>query len=197
MLYKYTMSSLVSLFGSECRAALLAHTHLDPRSERHLRELVRATGFAPRTVQLEVDRLVRQGILVERRDANRRLLAANRRHPLHDPLRDLVVRTEGLVPVLREALGESGIEFAFVFGPLATPTPPWDAAIDLLVVGSASAADVEGRLAAAGRSLGREIRPLVWTREEFERRLATIDDFLGTALKGPRLSVIKVPRRPG
>jgi hypothetical protein len=197
MLYSYGMESLVVLLGSACRAALLAHTHLDPHSERHLRELVRATGFAPRTVQLEVDRLVRDGILLERRNANRRLLAANRRHPLHTALRELVVRTDGLVPVLREALGESAVEFAFVFGPLATPTPSWDAAIDLLVVGPASAADVESRLTPAGRALGREIRPLVWTREEFERRLAAIDDFLGTVLKGPRLSVIKVPRRPG
>lgn len=191
------MKSLASLLGSACRAALLVNTHLDPDSERHLRELVRATGFAPRTVQLEADRLVREGILLERRDANRRVLAANRRHPLHAALRELVVRTEGLVPVLRNALGESGIEFAFVFGPLATPTPPWDDPVDLLVVGPASAADVESRLAPAGAQLGREIRVLVWTREEFERRLAEIDDFLGTVLKGPRLSVIKVTRRPG
>jgi len=191
------MKSLVSLLGSECRAALLVHTHLDQGSERHLRELVRATGFAPRTVQLEVDRLVRQGILVERRDANRRLLAANRRHPLHAALRELVVRTEGVVTVLREALGEAGVEFAFVYGSLATPAPSWDAAVDLLVVGTADPRDITRRLAPAGEALGREVRPLVWTREEFERRLAEIDEFLGTVLKGPRLSVIKVPRRSG
>jgi len=190
------MRQLASLLGSECRAALLVHTHLEVGRERHLRELVRSTGFAPRTVQVEVDRLVREGILLERRDANRRLLSANSRHPLHRALREIVVRTAGLAPVLRDALGDVGIEFAFVFGPLAVEAAPWEAPVDLLVVGAAAPDEVELRLAPAAEALGRKIRPLVWTREAFERRLAEMDEFLGTVLKGPRLSVIKVPRRP-
>ena len=180
------------LLGPACRAEILTRTHLEPAREFHLRELVRLTGFAPRTVQQEVDRLVGAELLGERRDGNRRYLSANRRHPLFHAVREIVVKTEGLVPVLREALGTDGIEFAFVFGPTATAA---SSAVDILVVGSVGPGEVERRLIPARDALGREVRPLVWTRGEFERRLAEMDPFLEGVLKGPRLSLVKVQRQ--
>ncbi len=183
------------LLGPACRAEILTRTHLEPAREFHLRELVRLTGFAPRTVQQEVDRLVGAELLGERRDANRRYLSANRRHPLFHAVREIVVKTAGLVSVLREALGTDGIEFAFVFGPMAAAAPAASSPVDVLVVGSAGSGEIERRLISARDALGREVQPLVWPREEFERRLAVMDPFLGGVLKGPRLSLVKVERQ--
>lgn len=83
------------LLGPDARRAILARTFSDPAREIHLRELVRQTGFAPRTVQVEVDRLVAAGLLSERRDGNRRYLCANEGHPLFDAVRDIVRMAEG------------------------------------------------------------------------------------------------------
>lgn len=189
------MQPLSLLLGPDCRAAVLTRTYLDPAREFHLRELVRLTGFAPRTVQQEVDRLVSAELLGERREGNRRYLAANRRHPLFHAVREIVVKTEGIVSILRDALGTEGIEFAFVFGPMATREPAASSPIDVLIVGTVGLGEVERRLIPARDTLGREIQPLVWPREEFERRLAEMDPFLGGVLKGPRLSLLKVERQ--
>jgi predicted nucleotidyltransferase len=175
---------------AKSRRRILARTLLAPDREFYLRELVRATGLAPRTVQVELDRLVAAEILLERRSGNRRYLRANERHPLYRPLRELLVKSEGLVGVLREVLGTDGIQVAFVFGSMADGTARSDSDIDLLIVGDVGLREVVGRLAAAQDQLGREVNPVVWTREEFERRRRAKDRFLGRVLSGLRLMIV-------
>ena len=109
----------LQVLGPTARRAILCRTMLDPSAEYHLRELVRLTGLAPRTVHQELEKLVRADLLVERRDGNRRYVRVNERHPLFRPLREIVLKTEGLADVLREALGTEGIQFAFVYGSIA------------------------------------------------------------------------------
>ena len=70
------------LFGSKARVALLARMLLQPEDELHLSDLFRQTGFAPRSIQLEADRLVSLGVLNERRSGNRQYLSANIRHSI-------------------------------------------------------------------------------------------------------------------
>lgn len=175
---------------SKARRAILARAYLTPEQELHLRELVRLTGFAPRTVQREVDHLVEGGLLVERRSGNRRYLRANPAHPLFRPLREILMKTEGLVPVLAQALGHQGVELALVFGSFAAGTPTPESDVDLLIVGSIGLREAVRRLTPAQDTLGREINPVVWTRAELERRRSRRDPFIGRVLSGPRLFVI-------
>jgi len=86
------------LLGPGARRAILTRTFLDPARELHLREIARLTGFAPRTVQVEVERLVTAGLLAERRDGNRRYLRANERHPLFPAVREIVRMTNAAAP---------------------------------------------------------------------------------------------------
>lgn len=178
------------LLGPVSRREVLAKTHLDPTREYHLRELVRRTGLAPRTVHQEVQKLVHAGLLLERRDGNRRYLRANDRHPLFRPVREIVLKTEGLADVLREALGNDGVEFALVFGSIASDTPAAGSDIDLLIVGTVGLREAVRRLRPAQDTLGREIVPNVWSRSEFDRRRSAADPFLSRILAGPLIPVI-------
>jgi predicted nucleotidyltransferase len=178
------------LLGPAARRAVLARTFLDPAREFYLRELVRLTGLAPRTIHQEVERLVGADLLAERRDGNRRYLHANERHPLYRPVREIVLKTDGLADVLREALGAEGIEFALVFGSIAAAMPTAGSDVDLLVVGSLGLREAVRRLHAAQDVLAREIVPNVWTREEFEERRRDHDPFLARILDGPVIGVV-------
>ncbi len=178
------------LLGPAARRAILARTHLDPAKEYHLRELVRRTGLAPRTVHQEVEKLVRADLLAERRDGNRRYLRANDRHPLFRAVREIVLKTSGLADVLRAALGADGIGLALVFGSIAAANPSAGSDVDLLIVGSIGLREAVRRLRSAQDALGREIVPIVWTRAEFERRRHGKDAFLGRILAGPTVPVI-------
>ena len=178
------------LLGPPARRAILATTFLDPAREFHLRELVRLSGLAPRSIQVEVDKLVDHGFLRERRSSNRRYLRANDRHQLYSPVRDIVLKTVGLGDVLREALGTEGIERAFVFGSIADGTATEGSDIDLLVVGSATLREVIRRLARAQETLGREINPVVWSVDEFKRRQAGRDAFLKRVKDRPMIPIV-------
>ncbi|MBI4513536.1 MAG: hypothetical protein HY702_05440 [Gemmatimonadetes bacterium] len=184
------METASLLLGPDTRRAILARVFLDPSREFHLRELVRLTGFAPRSVQREVDSLVSADLLTERRSGNRRYLRANERHPLFQPIRDIVLKTEGLADVLREALGTRGIDFAVVFGSIASHRASAGSDVDLLIVGTMGLREAVRRLGPACDRLGREINPVVWSRDEFERRRAESDPFLERVLEGPLVPVI-------
>jgi predicted nucleotidyltransferase len=178
------------LLGPPARRAILVRTFLDPQREFHLRELVRLSGLAPRSIQVEVDKLVAHGLLRERRSSNRRYLRANHRHQLYSPVREIVLKTAGLGDVLREALGTSGIERAVVFGSTAAGTATENSDVDLLVTGSVSLREVVRRLTRAQESLGREINPVVWSVDEFRRREARHDAFLARVKNGPVIPII-------
>lgn len=177
------------LLGPAARRAILIRTFMEPEQAFYLRELVRLTGFAVRTVQQEIERLVAGDLLTQRRDGNRRYLQANKRHPLFRPIREIVLKTDGLADVLRNALTSEGVELAMVFGSMASDTPRAASDIDLLVVGEVRLREVIKRLSAAGDTLGREVNPVVWTREEFEQRRTGGDHFLATVLRGPTVMI--------
>ncbi len=151
------------LLGPRARRAILACTYTDPAREYHLRELVRLTGLAPRSVQQEIERLVAAELLAERRYGNRRYLRANSHHPLFRPVQEIVLKTDGLADVLRKALAGAPIEWAVVYGSIAGGTATGGSDIDLLVVGSVSLREAVSRLRTAQDTLGREIVPMVWT----------------------------------
>ena len=178
------------LLGPPARRAILAITFLDPEREFHLRELVRRSGLAPRSVQVEVDKLVTAGLLQERRSSNRRYLRANERHLLFSPVREIILKTVGLGDVLRDALGTAGIERAVVFGSIAAGTAKAGSDIDLLVTGTVTLREVVRRLAGPQELLGREINPVVWSTEEFKQRQAAHDPFLKRVKQGPFVPIV-------
>lgn len=186
-----------ALITSRGRRAILARTHLSPDREFYLRELVRLTRLAPRTVQREIDHLVEADLLTDRRDGNRRYLRANERHPLFGALREILLKSEGLVAVLQSALGNRGVEVAFVFGSMASGRAMAGSDVDLLIVGPLGLRESVRRLREVHDTIGREINPVVWTAEEFRSRLAAQDHFLDSVLREPRLMVLGDERKLG
>jgi len=187
---------LASIIGSRARQAILLHLYLKPDLELYLRELVRLTNFAPRTIQKELDNLVQKDLLIERRSGNRRYMRANTSHPLFKPIQDLLLRSEGFVGVLQDALGEEGIDIALVFGSIANGTAKSASDIDILVVGDIGLRETIKRLSEVPNLLGREVNPVVWTRDEYQQRLVKQDHFLMNILQQPRLEIKGTPDEP-
>ena len=158
---------------------------------------MRLTRLAPRTVQREIDHLVDADLLTDRRDGNRRYLRANERHPLFAPLREILLKSEGLVAVLQRALGDRGVEAALVFGSMASGRAVAGSDVDLLIVGPIGLRETIRRLSDVQADLGREINPVVWTAEEFRTRFAAQDHFLTSVLREPRLMVLGDERKLG
>ena len=184
-------TQLFALLGSETRAAVLAQLLLRPDWELHVRELVRATGFSPRSISKEVNRLTGAGLLLERRSSNRRYLRANTGHPLFGPIREILEKTVGIVPTLQAALREkAGIRLALLFGSAATGGERPGSDIDLLIVGSVSLSRTIEWTRPLQERLGREICPVVMTASEFTKRVADKEHFISSVLDGKTVTLV-------
>jgi len=94
--------------------------------------------------------------------------------------------------VLRDALLPLGkkVALAFVFGSVAAGSERPGSDVDLMVLGTASFADLARALAPAQEVLGREVNPTVMAPREFARKLAANDGFALSVAKGPRIWLI-------
>lgn len=183
------MNTLGELLSSRVKAEIFRLLFGAPR-ELHVREIERQSGLADATVRQELKRLSRLGIVESRLDGNRTYYRANARHPLYPDIRNLVLKTDGLVEVLREALNSPNVELAFIFGSLAAGTEKAESDVDLIVIGTVSLRQLGKLLSGVAIQVGREINPHVFAPEEFVRRKKARDHFISTVLAAPKLFVI-------
>ena len=188
-----TYSSLSELlFPNRYRRQVLALLLMQPDQKMHLRELARQIQAAPGTLKKELDALCRVGLLTSERVGNQVHFQANQGHPVFAELQALVRKTTGLADVLRRALQPLGeqVALALVFGSMASGSAHAGSDVDLLVVGSASFAQVAEATYTAQSQLGREINPKVMTPAEWAGRRAEGNPFVQELLAKPHILLI-------
>ncbi len=185
------MNLLTEILSSRVRAEIFRLLFGFDPAELHLREMVRASECSVGAVQTEMKKLSRLDLVLPRRDGNRLYYRANPDHPLYTEIRAMVLKTVGLVDILREALGKSpGIEVVFVFGSLAAHGEKAHSDIDLMVIGTVGPREVSRLLNGTSALLSREVNPFVVNTSEFVRRRNEGDHFITQVLESPRLFVI-------
>lgn len=188
-----TQSSLSELlFPNQYRRKVLALLLMQPEQKMHLRELARQTQAAPGTLKKELDALCFVGLLRSERVGNQVHFQANQDHPVFAELQALVRKTTGLTDVLRQALQPLGeqVELALVFGSMASGSAHAGSDVDLLVVGSASFAQVVEATYAAQAPLGRDINPKVMTATEWAAKRLEGNPFVQELLAKPQILLI-------
>jgi DNA-binding transcriptional ArsR family regulator len=183
------MTKLVDIVSSRVKAELLRLLFGLGRQELHLRELVRQSGLALGTVQQELRRLSRVGLVVTRKDGNRVYYRANPEHPVHRDLCSLVLKTDGLKSLLEPALDTPAVRIAFIFGSVARGETGAGSDVDLMVIGATGLRRLVTLLSGISGRVGREINPHALTPEEFVERKNRGDHFVTSVLDSPRLFV--------
>ncbi len=184
------MDSLARLLSSRVKAEIFRILFGADAREVHVRELARQAGLNVATVRQELGRLSGFGLVRARRDGNRAYYRAETAHPLYPDIRNVVLKTSGLVDVLRQALGKARIRVAFVFGSMAEGSEKAGSDVDLMVVGPVSLRQISKQLSGVDSRLGREINSHVLTLEEFAKRKKDGEHFLTSVLAAPKLFVI-------
>ncbi len=184
------MSILPDILSSRGRAEIFRLLFGVSLQELHLRELERRSGLAVGTIQQEIRKLEGMELIVARKDGNRVYYSANTAHPLYEDIRSLVLKTSGLIEVLREALSRDGVASAFVFGSFARGEEGAEGDIDVMIIGDAGLKEVSGWLRGVSERLGREVNPHVMDGDGFGRRRESGDDFLRRVLDSPKLFVV-------
>jgi len=185
------MSILSEILSSKVRAEVFRLLFGLNDDALHVRGIERRTGFAIGTIQTEMKKLHRLNLVLKKRDGNRLYYRANRQHPVFSEIQALVIKTVGLLDVLKSALAdEKGIHAAFVFGSLARGSEKAASDIDLMVIGNIGLRTLTRLLRGLTEKLGREINPYVLSIEEFNLRKSENEHFVIQVLKDSKLFII-------
>ena len=195
------MGIIVLEMGTTIGAALFSATrqavfrllfgHADERF--YQRQVIRIAGLGSGAVQRDLQQLTRARILVRTVEGRQTYYQANRACPVFDELHGLIRKTFGVAQVLKDGLAALAgkIQFAFVYGSLATGGETAASDVDVMVVGERiSLQDVVSALTEAQRDLRREVNPSVYRTEEFCRKLAGGHHFLSSVVAGPKIFLI-------
>lgn len=183
---------LASLIFSDYRRRVLGLLLLHPDTTYHVRELARLTGTSAGTLHKELSKLTKGGVLRRQEVGNQVRYGANRDCPVFEELASILRKTTGLADVLADALSdvEKQIDLAFVFGSLARGDQNSNSDVDMMVVGELGFATVVQLLHPVQQTLQREINPVVYSLEEFRRRVGNGDSFIREVLSKPKLFVV-------
>ncbi len=184
------MSALAGILSSRVRAEIFRLLFGLNEKELHMREMERQAALSLGTIRQDLQKLVKLDLVKARRDGNRLYYGANTDHPLFPEIRNLVLKTAGLVEVIKSALDREGIEVAFIFGSLARSKERAESDVDLMVIGTIGLRSLSSRLAGVSEQIGREINPHALSSEEFRRRKQNGNHFLSNVLASPKLFII-------
>lgn len=185
------MNLLAEILSSKIRSEIFRMLFGVDGEALHMREIERRSGLSIGTNQQEIKKLLRLNLIIKRKDGNRIYYQANKEHPLYPEIRNLVLKTAGLVDFFRKALeGNPNIKFAFVFGSLARHEEKDKSDVDLMIIGEITMRQLTGLLSGVSAHIGREINPYILTPREFLKRKSTKDHFLIQVLESPKIFVI-------
>jgi predicted nucleotidyltransferase len=191
MVETYIMNILAEILSSKIRSEIFRLLFGVNGGSLHMREIERRSGLTIGTIQQELKKLVRLNLIKERKDGNRLYYEANRAHPLYPEIRNLVLKTIGLVQIFKEALkNEPAIKLAFIFGSVARQDEKDKSDVDLMVIGDLGMRQLTGLLSGISDQISREINPHVFTKKEFLKRKTGKDHFLSQVLEFPKLFLI-------
>jgi len=185
------MTLLSEILSSNIRADIFRLLFGVTDGELHMREIERRSGYAIGTIQSELKKLLRLDLVIKRKDGNRTYYRANKNHPLFLDIQRLVLKTVGLVDILRNELENSReILIAFVFGSIARQREMAESDVDLFIIGDLGLRKLVGLLSGVSDKIGREINPHVFSVKELKKRLVQNDHFISRVLNEPKIFII-------
>lgn len=163
-----------------------------PEKSFYTKEIIRLTGMGVATIKRELDRMLAAGIITMTRIGNQHHYQANLACPVYTELLGIVKKTFGVVGVIQQALSflTENIDWVFIFGSVASGKETLSSDIDLMIIGDAGFMDVVTALYPVQETLGREINPKIYRKQEWLQMLDSQDSFVKDVMSKPGIDVL-------
>jgi predicted nucleotidyltransferase len=183
---------LSATLASGAMARVVIDFAVHPEDASHGREIQRRTGLTPRSLQTELARLEKLGVIQRRTEGRLVHYELNQGHPRWRALRSLVRELADPVHVVRNALADvPGIEAAFIFGSFARGDTREDSDVDVFIIdGGIPERQRARRTIDAEILLGREVSVVQMTRDEIAHRIESESSFIRNVFHGPKLWLV-------
>ena len=183
------MAGIAEYLLGQARSRVLSALLLHPERSQHVRELARTTGSSAGSLHRELRGLSEIGLVLRSEIGRQVHYQANIRHPVFLELAGLLRKTVGVADVLRDALSRLGesVTFAFVYGSIASGTESARSDVDVMVLGSATFAEVSLAFSEVSAVLGREVNPTPMRPAEFFNKLTGGNGFAVNVAGSPKI----------
>jgi predicted nucleotidyltransferase len=172
---------------------VLALLYGNPDRSFFSNEVVALAQSGTGAVQRELASLSEAGLLNVTSRGNQKHYRANKAAPVFKELHGLILKTSGLVDVLRSAMAPlaSQMEAAFVYGSVAKRTDTATSDVDLLIVSDTLAyAELFSALEPVTKRLGRTVNPTLYSQAELAKRIQQNNAFATRVLKQDKVWLI-------
>jgi predicted nucleotidyltransferase len=88
------------------------------------------------TIHRELKKLTSFGILKTRLIGNLKLFSLNKQNPIHEELKNIIYKTEGVIKLVGDAMScIDGVKVAFIYGSFAKGDERQDSDVDIFLIG--------------------------------------------------------------
>jgi predicted nucleotidyltransferase len=182
---------LQKLFTSKLRVDLLSLFFGRPDEEFYVRQIEKILGEDVGNISRELKNLESVGLLISRKKGNLKYHLLDRKCPLYDELRSIILKTRGAAGLLARCLsGMEKIDYAFIYGSFASGQETAGSDIDLMVIGAVTLEELIRHLKEPEATLGREIQPSLFDLLEVRKRLREKEAFLTRVMREPKIMLI-------
>ena len=193
------MSQLGDALFTTTQQKVLGLLYVQPDKSFYVKEILRLTGMGVATIKRELERMLSAGILQMNKVGNQHHYQADPACPIYNELLNIVKKTFGVTDVIALTLAPFAerIDWAFIFGSVASGKETSTSDIDLMIIGDVGFTEVVTDLYSIQETLGREINPKIYSREEWTQMKNKKDAFINEILAKPRMDVIGDANEPG
>ncbi|MCP4272102.1 MAG: hypothetical protein GY781_09060 [Gammaproteobacteria bacterium] len=186
------MSQLANALFTTTQQNVLGILYMQPSQSFYTNEILRITGMGVATIKRELDRMLVAELITMVKIGNQHHYQANSACPIYEELIGIIKKTFGLTDTINKALSllSNEIDWAFIFGSVASNKEISTSDIDVMVIGNVKFSDVVTKLYPIQGALGREVNPKIYSRKEWIKLIDSNDSFIHEVLSKPRLDII-------
>lgn len=159
---------------SKIRQRIILLFIYNQNKEFYLSEIAKRVKTSAGTAQRELNRLLRNDLIIFKKKANLNLYALNKNYSLLKEIESIVKKTFGIEIELKKGLsGVKNISFAFLFGSYVKDGFKSDSDIDLFIIGEVDEEQAFDVVQKVEENIGREINYHIINRKEFLQKKRT------------------------
>ena len=182
--------SSVKIIKSKTRASMLALFFINPGNEYYLRQIEALIGYSVGNIRREMGKLEADGLFVTRNIGRIKLYRLNKAYPLYNEIKSIIRKTIGIEGGLKAALKRfRDVNFAFLYGSFAEDKEKILSDVDIIVIGKVKPKEMKTLFFEYQAKIGREINSIVYTPQEFLKKLKAKNHFILSLSKAKKIFI--------
>ncbi len=186
--------SVADALFSKVQQRILALFFGHPGRIFYTNEIIKLSHSGTGAVLRELEKLASVGLIVMHRVGNQKQYTVNQESYIFSELNRIVQKTFGVADILRDMLKplSSRVQIAFIYGSIAKHEDVVGSDIDLMLIGDNELhyAQLYQIFEIAQDKLGRHVNPTFYTRDEWDKKRKSGNNFINQVINQPKIFII-------